>query len=315
MGSEDSQEEHYPPQYIEYPNRWARLRGPMREYFAEFLGVAILIFFGNGVNNQVVLSTNPAVSADQKGSYLSISFGWGIGTAMGVWVSGAISGGHINPAVTLALATWRDFPWKKVPGYILAQVLGGLVGAALTYANYHQAITLFEGGPDIRTAATAGLYTTYPIDYISNLSCFWSEFLGTAVLLIVVLALGDKRNLPPPSGTVPLVLLFLILGIGMSWGMQTAYAINPARDLGPRLLLSMVGYGSQVYTFRNHYWIWCPILAPIIGAQAGCMVYDGLLYTGDESLVNRPDKKARQQQLHAAPSERNPMPAGGRDAV
>lgn len=282
----------------------------MREYFAEFLGVAILIFFGNGVNNQVVLSGNTAVSPDQKGSYLSISFGWGIGTAMGVWVSGSISGGHINPAVTLALATWRDFPWKKVPGYILAQVLGGLVGAALTYANYHQAITLFEGGADIRTSATASLFTTYPIDYISNQSCFWSEFLGTVVLLLVVLAITDKRNLPPPNGTVPLVLLFLILGIGMSWGMQTAYAINPARDLGPRLLLSMVGYGSQVYTFRNHYWIWCPILGPILGAQAGCLIYDGLLYTGDESIVNRPDKASRMAHLRAPPTERSPMPAG-----
>jgi aquaglyceroporin related protein len=243
----------------------------------------------------------------QRSNILIRSF---TGTAMGVWVSGGISGGHINPAVTLALAVWRGFPWRKVPGYILAQTLGGLVGAALVYANYYHAISIFEGGATIRTQATASLFTTYALDYMTMVSCFWSEFLGTVVLMLVVLAMTDKRNLPPPNGLTPLVLFILILGIGASWGMETAYAINPARDLGPRLFLSMVGYGKQVYTYRNHYWIWCPILAPIIGAQVATCLYDAFLFMGEEGRFNQPSKAARLAHAHAHPDQRGPVPAG-----
>ncbi|KDQ25901.1 hypothetical protein PLEOSDRAFT_1066922 [Pleurotus ostreatus PC15] len=252
----------------------------IREPAAEFIGTAILIVFGNGVNCQVVLS---GVSGD----YLSINFGWAIGTALGVWVSGGISGGHINPAVTIALATWRDFPWRKVPGYIFAQVMGGLAGAALVYANYYHAINIFEGGSGVRTLNTAGLFSTYALDYLSNVSCFFSEVLATAVLLIVVLAIGDKRNCPPPAGLAPLVLFLLILGIGASLGMQTGYALNPARDLGPRLLTVMAGYGKTVFTFRNQYWLWCPIMGPIVGAQLGTIFYDLFIFQGNESLINK----------------------------
>ena len=95
--------------------------------------------------------------------YLSINFGWAVGTALGVWVSSGISGGHINPAVTIALATFRDFPWRKVPSYIFAQLMGGLCGAGIVYANYIHAIDIFEGGRNVRTLATAGLFSTYAV--------------------------------------------------------------------------------------------------------------------------------------------------------
>ncbi|KAJ7367184.1 major intrinsic protein superfamily membrane channel protein [Mycena albidolilacea] len=293
-----------------HPNAWSKYRLAIREYAAEFLGVCILIIFGTGVDCQVVLSSVTGVASSQKGSYLSISFGWAIGTAMGVWVSGGISGGHINPAVTIALATYRGFPWKKVPGYIAAQTLGGLVGAALVYANYYHAITIFEGGTHVRTLATASLFSTYALDYMTAVSCFFSEFLATAVLLVVVLAINDKKNCPPPAGLAPLVLFVLILGIGACLGMETAYAINPARDLGPRLLTSMVGYGKQVYTYRNHYWLWCPIIAPILGAQAGSIFYDAFIYTGEESPFNRPNAAARAHHARALRAGRRNMPAG-----
>ncbi|KAJ6462023.1 aquaporin [Mycena vitilis] len=293
-----------------HPNAWSKYRLMMREYVAEFLGVCILIIFGTGVDCQVVLSSVTGVASSQKGSYLSISFGWAIGTAMGVWVSGGISGGHINPAVTIAMATYRGFPWKKVPGYIAAQTLGGLVGAALVYANYFHAINIFEGGPHIRTLATASLFSTYALDYMTTVSCFFSEFLATAVLLVVVLAINDKKNCPPPAGLAPLVLFILILGIGACLGMETAYAINPARDLGPRLLTSMVGYGAQVYTYRSHYWLWCPIISPILGAQAGCVFYDAFLYTGEESPFNKPNAAARAHHQRAAHATRRNVPAG-----
>jgi aquaglyceroporin related protein len=230
----------------------------------------------------------------KNGDYQSISWGWAIGTAMGVWVAGGISGGHINPAVTVALATWRGFPWRKVPGYIIAQLLGGIVGGALTYANYVHAIDAFEG-KGVRTLKTAGLFSTYAAPYMTSVACFFSEFLATAVLLIVVLSFGDKKNNPPPAGLAPVALFFLIFGIGCSLGVETGYALNPARDLGPRLVTSMVGYGKAVYTFRNQYWLWTPILGPLIGAQFGCAAYDILLYTGEDSIVNKPRKSDRKK--------------------
>ncbi|KAJ7777843.1 aquaporin-like protein [Mycena maculata] len=253
----------------------------------------LLIIFGTGVVCQVVLSSITAVAPSQKGDYLSISFSWAVGTAMGVWVSVGISGGHINPAVTLALAVWRGFPWKKVPSTSI--LLGGVVGAALVYANYIHAIDLYEGGRDVRTLKTASLFSTYALGYMTNVSCFFSEFLASAVLLIVVLATTDSHNSPPPPGLFPLVLFILILGIGASLGMETGYAINPARDLGPRILTSMVGYGRQVYDFRNQYWLWCPVIAPILGAQAGTIFYDCFLFNGPESRVNRPNAAARRR--------------------
>ncbi|KAF8741061.1 hypothetical protein AX14_005964 [Amanita brunnescens Koide BX004] len=277
-----------PFQKLQKPNWWWPYRQIIREAAAEFLGVMILILFGNGVDCQVVLSGNPGVASSSKGDYLSINFGWAIGAALGVWSSAGISGGHINPAVTLAFATWRGFPWKKVPYYIFAQLMGALVGAALVYANYFHAIDIFEGGRGVRTLKTASLFSTYAVDYMTAVSCFFSEFLATALMMLVVLATIDKHNSPPPNGLFPLVIFLLILGIGAALGMETGYALNPARDLGPRLLTSMVGYGKAVYTFRNQYWIWCPIMAPILGAQAGTLFYDIFLYNGDDSPINKP---------------------------
>ncbi|KII90844.1 hypothetical protein PLICRDRAFT_107336 [Plicaturopsis crispa FD-325 SS-3] len=307
---DDSHTTFYNP-YTEYPNRWARIRAPLREYAAEFLGTMVLVIFGTAVDCQVVLSTNTAVAASAKGDYLSISFGWACGTALGVWLSAGISGGHINPAVTLALAVWRDFPWRKVPGYIAAQLMGALCGAACVYANYFHAIDIFEGGRGVRTVpGTAALFSTYSADYMTNVSAFFDEFLGTAVLLLVVLAVTDRKNSPPPSGLVPLVLFITILGIGACLGMQTAYAINPARDLGPRILTAMVGYGKEVFTYRNQYWLWCAILSPILGAQVGTLIYDAFLYTGSESLLNRPNATHRRLHQTARPLQDNKLPGG-----
>uniref|UniRef100_A0A0W0FQ63 Putative aquaporin 4 n=1 Tax=Moniliophthora roreri TaxID=221103 RepID=A0A0W0FQ63_MONRR len=271
-------------EYVE-TNKWWGYRQALREYVAEFAGVACIIIFGDGVVCQVVLSSNTGVASTPKGEYLSISFGWAIGVAIGMWISVGISGAHLNPAVTLALATFRGFPWKKVPGYCLAQLMGGLVGAGLIYANYIHAIDIVEGGRTIRTMKTAGLFCTYALDYMTSVSCFFSEFFASAVLLIAIFAVIDKKNHAPPAGLLPLPLFILILGIGACLGMQTGYAINPARDLGPRILTSMVGYGSMVYSFRNQYWLWCPVIAPVCGALTGALFYDLFLYDGDDNRV------------------------------
>ncbi|KAI0769916.1 aquaporin [Fomes fomentarius] len=274
--------------YTKYPNRWSRIREYIKEPAAEFFGVMILIIFGNGVDCQTVLSKNTAVAASPMGNYLSLNFGWAVGTALGVWVSSGISGGHINPAVTIAFATFRDFPWRKVPAYIFAQLMGGLCGAGIVYANYIHAIDLVEGGRNIRTVpGTAGLFSTYALPYMTSVSCFFDEFVGTAVLLMVVCAVSDTRNGPPP---------------------RTGYAINPARDLGPRLLTSMVGYGREGKL--NHYWLWCPVIAPIIGALVGVFLYDACLFTGAESILNKPDARARALHEKAINAERQRPIAG-----
>jgi len=178
----------------------------------------------------------------------------------------------------LALATWRGFPWRKVPAYIFAQVMGGVVGAGLVYSQYIRAIDIFEGARDVRTQATASFFSSYALDYMTAATCFFSEFLGTAVLAFVIMAATDKNNAAPPIGLLPLVLFLSLLGLGAALGMQTAFAFNPARDFGPRLFLTMAGYGKELYTYRNQYWIWCPILAPILGAQCAVGLYDLFLY-------------------------------------
>lgn len=286
-----------------YPNRWAKLREYIREAMAEFFGTMILVIFGTGVNCQVTLSSVQAVASSQKGQYLSVSFGWAVGVALGVWICGGISGGHINPAVTLSLAVFRGFPWRKVPVFIFAQILGAMCGSGIIYANYFHAIDLFEGGGGIRTLSTASLFATYALPYMTSVSCFFSEFIATAILLMVIMAVTDKKNGPPSAGLVPLALFITILGICASLGMETSFAINPARDFGPRIFTAMV-YGRQVFNFRNQYWLWCPIMATCSGGLTGTFLYDAFLYVGAESIISTPNETARNQHLHTPPEQR-----------
>ncbi|KAH9948893.1 aquaporin [Amylocystis lapponica] len=315
LGKLDNVGAFEPANLTNYPNRWSKIREVLREPAAEFFGTMVLILFGNGVDCQTVLSNNPMVSSRPTGGYLALNFGWAVGVALGVWLSGGISGGHINPAVTIALATFRDFPWRKVPVYIFAQVMGAICGAGIVYANYIHAIDIVEGGRSIRTVpGTASLFATYASGYMTNVSSFWDEFIGTVVLMFAVCAATDKRNGPPPPGLVPLVLFIVVLGIGAAFGIQTGYGVNPARDFGPRVLTAMVGYGKEVFTFRNQYWIWCPILGPILGALVGIFIYDLFFFTGAESLLNRPDARTRAAHKRATNEERQ-KPVAGAEAV
>ncbi|KAI9573563.1 aquaporin [Boletus coccyginus] len=249
----------------------------------------MFVLFGNSVNCQVFLSMDSSVVSSPRGDYLSVNFGWATGVAVGVWVCAGVSGGHINPSVTIALATFRGFPWKKVPAYILAQLLGGICGAGITYANYFHAINAVEGGRNIRTIAKTGdLFATYPLSILTPVSCFSDEFMGSAVLIISILAVTDKRNAAPPAGLLPVALFIIVLGIGAAMGMNTSYALNPARDLGPRILTVLVGYGTEVFAFKNQYWLWCPLLGSVLGMLFGTLTYDALIYTGGDSIVNKP---------------------------
>jgi aquaglyceroporin related protein len=241
----------------------------------------ILILFGDGVVAQVILSNNT------KGDYQSISWCWGIGVMFGVYCSGGISGGHLNPAVTLTNCIYRGFSWQKLPIYTVAQMLGAFCGSLILYGNYLNAINMFEGY-GVRTVsgatATAGIFCTYPAEFMTRTGMFFSEVVASAILMIGIYAINDDDNMAA-GDLAPVALFFLIFGIGAAFGWQTGYAINPARDFGPRMASFAVGYGSEVFSAGGYYF-WIPIVAPCIGCAFGGFLYDSLVYTGAESPIN-----------------------------
>ncbi|WPH02996.1 Hypothetical protein R9X50_00586900 [Acrodontium crateriforme] len=262
---------------------WPRIRRAFREPLSEFLGVFILIMFGDGVVAQVVLSKG------EKGDYQSISWGWGLGVMLGVYCSG-ISGAHLNPAVTFANCVFRKFPWKKFPTYVLAQTLGAMCAAGVVYANYKSAIDQYEGGsmrtvPGFSENATAGIFCTYPAEFMTKTGQFFSEFIASTLLMFLIYALKDDGNLGAGAFT-PLGLFFIIFGIGACFGWETGYAINLARDFGPRLMSYFLGYGHEVWSAGNYYF-WVPMVAPFFGCTFGGFLYDALLFTG-QSPINTP---------------------------
>ncbi|EON69784.1 hypothetical protein W97_09047 [Coniosporium apollinis CBS 100218] len=264
---------------------WNGVRRTLQEPFSEFLGTFILLLFGDGVVAQVVLS------GGKNGDYQSINWGWGLGVMLGVYCGGK-SGAHLNPAVTFANCVFRKFPWRKFPIYTLAQVLGAFCASGIVYANYLSAINEYEGGPDIRTVpgpntstATAGIFCTYPQPFLSTTGQFFSEFIASTILMFCIYALKDDGNIGAGNLT-PLCLFFVIFGIGACFGWETGYAINLARDFGPRLMSYFLGYGHEVWSAGNYYF-WVPMVAPFFGCTFGGWMYDVFMFTG-ESPVNTP---------------------------
>lgn len=249
------------------------LRGTAREAAAEFLGTFVLIVFGTAVVAQVVLS------GQSHGSYLSINIGWGLAVTMGVYVAGGVSGAHLNPAVTLAVAVHRDFPWTKVLPYVAAQVAGAFTGAAVTFLTYRAAFDHFDAGTRqvAGLEATAGIFATYPQDFLRTVpDGLIDQVVGTALLIALIFALTDQRNLAPEGRLVPIHFGLLVILIGMTFGFNAGYAINPVRDLGPRLFTFLAGWGGEVFRAGNHWW-WVPIVGPLLGGVLGGAVYDLLV--------------------------------------
>ena len=249
------------------------LRGTAREAAAEFLGTAVLIAFGSAVVAQVVLS------GQSHGGYLSINIAWGLAVTMGVYVAGGVSGAHLNPAVTLAVAVHRDFAWSKVLPYIAAQIAGAFTGAAVTFLTYRAAFDRFDGGTRQVTGAkaTAGIFATYPQDFLRTFpDGLIDQVVGTALLIALIFALTDQKNLAPEGRLVPIHFGLLVVLIGMTFGFNAGYAINPARDLGPRLFTFVSGWGGEVFRAGNHWW-WVPIVGPLVGGVLGGAIYDQLI--------------------------------------
>ena len=247
------------------------LQGTPREAAAEFLGTFVLIAFGTGVVAQKVLS------GGADGSALGIHLAWGLAVMMGIYASAGVSGAHLNPAVSLALAALRGFPWAKLPAYVAAQVAGAFSGAALTYLTYREAFDHFDSGVRAVSGATAtaGIFATYPQPYLSLGGGFLDQVVGTALLMLGIFAISDRRNAGPVAGG-PVLVAALVAVIGMSFGTNAGYAINPARDLGPRVFTALAGWGGEVFRAGNGWW-WVPIVAPCLGALLGGFVYDLLI--------------------------------------
>ena len=241
-----------------------------RELLAEFLGTFVLIVFGVGVVAQVVLSKQTA------GTYMSINIAWGLAVAMGCYVAAGVTGAHLNPAVTLALAAHRQFPWRKVVPYAIAQTAGAFAASAVVYSTYREALAAFDGGVRQVSGAlgTAGIWATYPQPFLSVFpGGVVDQIVGTALLVGVIFAITDQRNSPAPAGVAPLIVGLLVVLIGATFGFNAGYAINPARDFGPRLFTFVAGWGSEVFRASGGWW-WVPIVAPCIGAVIGGWVYD-----------------------------------------
>jgi glycerol uptake facilitator protein len=244
----------------------------MNVYLAEAIGTMILILFGDGVVANVLL----ARSKGHNSGWMVITTGWAVAVAIAVYAVGRISGAHINPAVTIALATIGSFPWAQVPGYVAAQMVGAFLGGVLVWLAYlpHWRVTEDR-------AAKLGIFCTGPAIHhtAGNFIC---EVIGTATLLFGVLAIGANAQGWAQAGDVdlsqvfsralqPLLVGILVLGIGLSLGGPTGYAINPARDLGPRLahaLLPIAGKGDS-----DWYYSWIPVVAPIVGGIVGAVLY------------------------------------------
>jgi glycerol uptake facilitator protein len=245
----------------------------MQAYLAEFIGTMILILLGDGVVAGVLLRNSKA----ENSGWIVITFGWGMAVAIAVYCVWSISGAHINPAVTIGLASIGAFDWAQVPGYIIAQLLGAFTGAVLVWLAYlpHWAETADEG-------LKLGVFSTAPAIY-NTLANIITEVIGTAMLVFGVLGIFNNAqvigaeggsNLPAvfAPGIAPLLVGLLVLAIGLSLGGPTGYAINPARDLGPRIahaVLPIAGKGGSDWGYA-----WIPVVAPIIGGILGAVLWN-----------------------------------------
>jgi glycerol uptake facilitator protein len=278
------------------------------EYAAECLGTFLLILFGDGVVAMAVAALNQSGRGTQifqaSGDWLLITWGWGFAVAFAVYTVGGVSGAHINPAVTVAFAARRGFPWRKVPGYIAAQLVGAFLGALLVYIVYKGAIDSYERAHHIvrgdpSSVPTYSIFATFPAPYFKTwLGPFIDQVVGTACLVGFVFAVVDEINQPVRANLAPLIIGFIVVAIGISLGANAGYAINPARDFGPRLFAWVAGYGKVAmpgdYGNVDTYF-WIPIIGPFLGGLIGALVYD---FGIRDTLVARgempePDVEAR----------------------
>jgi glycerol uptake facilitator protein len=254
------------------PPRGRRLPEIVVQMSAEFAGTLILILFGIGVVAQAIAGSGLG-PAQSLGGHDSIAWAWGLAVTLGVYVSARLSGGHINPAVTLALAVFQGFPWRKVIPFIFAQTLGAFVAALIVRWDYTEILNKFDPG---HTTKTQFVFSTMPGNGslpVHTWGGFRDQIIGTAILLFLVLALTDLRNSPPLANMAPFIIGLVVVAIGMAFGSDAGYAINPARDFGPRLAQWLTGYDNAWRDQYGDLYFWVPIVAPLIGGVLGAGLY------------------------------------------
>lgn len=239
------------------------------EIAAEFFGTMIILLIGVGVVASVVLFGSGVPGEVVNGGVTNINLAWGLAVMLGILVAGKISGAHLNPAVTIALAVFRGFPWSKVLPYALAQLAGAFTGAALVFLNYREAFQKFD--PTLEK--TAGVFATFPTFPATPMIGFFDQVLGTALLLFLIFAVIDEDNNPSPAHFTPLLVGLIVVAIGMSFGTLHGYAINPARDFGPRLFTVLAGFRNNGLTDGTGIF-WVPIAGPLLGGLLGAAAYD-----------------------------------------
>jgi glycerol uptake facilitator protein len=247
------------------------------ECVTEFIGIFFLIFIGTGCVAALVFLKNYS-------SFWELSCVWGFAVTCAIAISGGVSGAHLNPAVTIAFAVTRGFPTKKIIPYIVAQVAGAFCGAALCYALYSSNFTDWETVNAVmrgsaETKATASIFTTFPQPWLSPLKACLVETSITALFMMLIMAVSDPKNPTPfAPGISPLFIGLGVTIIGGSFGALTGFALNPARDLGPRIFLYLAGWGDVVFPGPGGYF-WVPIVGPILGALIGAVLYQIFIHT------------------------------------
>ncbi|ORX90013.1 aquaporin-like protein [Basidiobolus meristosporus CBS 931.73] len=251
------------PEHKLYYSR--NFRSTYREYLGEFLGTFVFISFIIGVVQQCKM---------EIGGYSIVgnTIPWGVGFAfmLGHFMCNGISGGHVNPAITLSMAVNRGFPWKKVPWYIIAQVFGAFCSALLNFTYFHAQIVRFDKGT--RDIESAGLFVAFLPEYMTIGTAFYAEFIDTAFFALCIFAITDRMNIGATHYT-PLALGMMMCGIGLSFGSLTGFNMNPARDMGPRIFMSIAGWESIPWTGGDHIF-WVLWVAPALGAIVGGFIYE-----------------------------------------
>ena len=255
---------------VGYTKKYCSLKNTLiREFLSEIFSTFFLITFGCGSVAQHVLGPN-----NKFNSFLSINFAWGSAVTLSILVGGKVSGAHMNPAVSLSMLLMGKLSFCKFIVYIIGQCIGALLGSVMVYVVYLDALLEFDGGKRqvFGDKATAGIWGTYPAPYLSISGAFIDQFFATSLLITLVLAIGDISNDDVSSGIKAILSGNVVFIIGLSFGSNCGYAINPVRDFIPRLFTSFSGWGIDVFRASNYYF-WIPICAPLLGAVFATFLY------------------------------------------
>lgn len=248
---------------------WSVWRTEYREGLAELLGVIVQLTLG--------LCANLSVLAAGNGNPNTLNWAWGFATMIAIYVSGGISGAHLNPTLTMTLWFYRGFPKRKMPEFWAGQFLGAFIAPFIAYGVYYAAIQNYIAANG--EAGIVGSFITSPgHDFVGKATAFFNEFVGTVFLVITIMALGDDQNAPPGAGMNSFIVGLVITALTFAFAFNTGMALNPARDFGPRLALLCLGYGGDLFT--DPYWFFGPFAATLCGAFVGAGVYDFAIFTG-----------------------------------